>query len=207
MQRLTCQKCKTKLLTKLPPGMVSKCPKCLGPIVVPGAIENPFAFPSEKTVAIIDDSKVPYSVQQKRKAKLRRRIFYGGVVALALVVVYYLFSGHGPLAPPPSTCVGVADRINSRGVKFHWVECRAHQLPAIYLLPDEDWKKERLDGLGQSYLNAYLRGRTDGVVVVVQFLDAKEASEEAGAKRNSFAYGRFLIYGDAKLVKEIQDNL
>jgi len=207
MQRLTCQKCKTKLLTKLPPGMVSKCPKCLGAIVVPGVEDNPFAFPSGQTVAIIDDSKIPYSVQQKRRAKRRRLMLYGSVIALALVASYYSFSGHGPLAPPPITCVGVADRINSRGVKFHWVECRAHQLPAIYLLPDEDWKKERLEGLGQTYLNAYLRGRTDGVVVVVQFPDAKEASEEAGAKRNSFAYGRFLIYGDAKLVKEIQNNL
>lgn len=206
MQRIACLNCKTKLLTKLSPGMATKCPKCLGPIVVPGA-NNPFVFPSGQTEAIIDDSKIPYSVQQKRKAERRRLIFYGSVVAIALVAVYYLFSGHGPLAPPPNTCVGIVDRINARGVKFHWVECRAHQLPAIYLVSDKEWEEERLEGLGQSYLNAYLRGRTEGVVVVVQFPDAKEASEEAGAKRNSFAYGRFLIYGDAKLVKEIQNNL
>ena len=38
----------------------------------------------------------------------------------------------------------------------------------------------------------------DGVVVVEQLPTASEAQEKAGARKDAFAYGRFLIYGDGE---------
>jgi hypothetical protein len=123
----------------------------------------------------------------------------------------------GEPAGEPATCRELAERLRARGMDLVWSNYRDNSI----CIAKRGWDgpvggigmdKRRGPAFGPSGLGPgeYVRETgviPRGVVVVRQWNTAAEAREAAGSKKDAFAWGRFLIYGDAELVKEIQGRL
>jgi hypothetical protein len=92
----------------------------------------------------------------------------------------------------PATCKELVDRLKARGMDVVLMDATGPDLiPAVWVRyarqGEVDWKR----GGGK----------------ITQFPTEQRAKEMAGATRNGFAFGRFLIEGDPELVEEIKKHL
>jgi hypothetical protein len=155
-----------------------------------------------------------------------------GLLAVAIVAVggFYLFRRGGPLAREPATLREFAELLQARGLDIGWstddIKSILIAKRSFYILladkgsSADEPRKYFLGADGKfagtnTTLRKVVRGRRSlglgyfpkGVVGVLQFDTDKQARELAGSTRECFAYGRFLIYGDADLIEEIKRRL
>jgi ribosomal protein L37AE/L43A len=180
----------TFLLPQSAMGFWATCPKCGGG----------FAASTEE-----DDAPEP----ARRWPRLRwpARSFLIGLVMVSVlaVAVYLVYSGRSsPLRTvfgTPSTCKELVERLQASGLDIRWCG-KTFRYPAIYIVS----KGSSADN-SMNLLDFPNRPWFEGEVVVIQFPSTQEAEEKAGTLHNAFSYDRFLIYGDADLVKEIKRRL
>jgi hypothetical protein len=143
-----------------------------------------------------------------RRRRLKWVLLIGGLSLAGLGILgtcaLFLFSGHGPLAGPPETCRGVAERLQARGMDIDWM-ASSYMLPAIYIVKKgSGYSAHALDVNRDVWA---ITGWPEGVVVVVQYPTSDEAREEAGTMKSAFSWGRFLFLGDPGFVKQIKSRL